>query len=258
MAEGLRKLVLRVLKVPPKPQMPAGSQASVRVFRAAKRFYHLNLIRWFFRQLATLAGILFAVGALQTGGFGISSVLDEVFHQGVTMTVLEVLELVGIGLFVAQLPFSLYLVKLDYDMRWYIVTDRSVRIREGVWKVSEMTLTFANVQEVSIRQGPIQRLLGISDLRVRNAGGGNAAAGGRQGEHDKADSHTGYFRGVDNSEEIRDLVLDRLRKLKDAGLGDPDQAAAARESASPAGADLLAAADEVLAAAVGLHNIGRS
>jgi len=34
--------------------------------------------------------------------------------------------------------------------------------------------------------------------------------------------HTGVLRAVDNAEEVRDLILDRLRRLRDAGLGDPD------------------------------------
>lgn len=48
------------------------------------------------------------------------------------------------------------------------------------------------------------------------------------GEHAKAGSvlHVCYFRGVSNAEEIRDLILSRLRLLRDAGLGDPDDQAA--------------------------------
>lgn len=254
----LRSLLLRTMRVPPKPQMPAGSEASVKVFRASRKFYLLNLVRWGFRQLATLIGIVVAVGALQTGGFGIAEAVDGFISEDVALGVLKALELFGIGAFLAQLPFSLYLVKLDYDMRWYIVTDRSIRIREGVWKISEMTLTYANVQEVSIRQGPVQRLLGISDLRVRNAGGGSVApGGGKHGDHEKADSHTGFFRGVDNAEEIRDLVLERLKKLRDAGLGDPDQREVdtVEATTSAVTSKLVAAADQLLAEAIALQRI---
>jgi hypothetical protein len=37
--------------------------------------------------------------------------------------------------------------------------------------------------------------------------------------------HTAYFRGVDNADRIRSLMQQRLRQLKDAGLGDTDDTA---------------------------------
>ena len=46
----------------------------------------------------------------------------------------------------------------------------------------------------------------------------------------------GYFRGVDNGEEIRDLMLERLRVLRSAGLGDLDDAADEAESTEDHGA----------------------
>jgi uncharacterized membrane protein YdbT with pleckstrin-like domain len=153
-------------------------------------------------------------------------------------------------LFIIQLPFSFFLVVLDWEMRWYIVTDRSLRIREGVMRVKEMTMTFANVQEVSIRQGPLQRLLGFSDLRVRTAGGG-ATSGppAKQRQQEAHSLHIGYFHGVDNAGEIRDLILERLKQLRDAGLGDPGQASQAMVASKPqtAASDVLTAARGLLA-----------
>jgi hypothetical protein len=35
--------------------------------------------------------------------------------------------------------------------------------------------------------------------------------------------HTGHFHSVTNAEEIRDLILNRLRRYREAGLGDPDE-----------------------------------
>ena len=79
-------------------------------------------------------------------------------------------------------------------------------------------MSFANVQQVVVTQGPLQRLLGIADLRVQSAGGG-----GDQHERGGSESlHTGVFHGVVNANEIRDLILERLRAYRHAGLGDPD------------------------------------
>ena len=81
-------------------------------------------------------------------------------------------------------------------------------------------MSFANLQQVVVSQGPLQRLLSIADVRVQSAGGG----GGSSNEHSKKDDslHSGVFHGVDNAHEIRDLILRRLSQFREAGLGDPD------------------------------------
>jgi hypothetical protein len=136
-------------------------------------------------------------------------------------------------------------------MRWYIVTDRSLRIRYGLLHVREMTMTFANIQQITVRQGPLQRLLGIADLKVRSAGGGDGGdlddepAHVEEGQGESM--HIGYFRGVDNAEEIRDLIGQRLRQLRDTGLGDPDELAHAPPAERPESPNpLLAAARDLL------------
>lgn len=173
-----------------------------------------------------------------------------------SMDVIAVIELLTIAGFLAQLPFTLAAVRLDWELRWYIVTDRSLRIRAGLWSLQESTMSFANLQQVEVMQGPLQRLLGIADVRVQSAGGG----GGEVKGHEHHDSlHTGVFHGVDNASEIRDLILDRLRHFRAAGLGDPDDHHAAPAAESPAtaategGADALAAAQQVLAEARALR-----
>jgi uncharacterized membrane protein YdbT with pleckstrin-like domain len=138
----------------------------------------------------------------------------------------RIIEVVGVGGFLAQLPISFLMIGLDYRYRWYMVTDTSLRIREGLLSVREQTMTFANIQNLSIRQGPLQRLFGIEDLRVRTAGGGESASGGEEGS-EAANMHLAYFRGVDNAAEIRDLIVHRMRGRRDSGLGDPDETAPA-------------------------------
>ena len=65
---------------------------------------------------------------------------------------------------------------LRYDTTWYVVTDRSLRIRRGIWVIEETTITFENVQNVSITQGPLERAFGIATLVVDTA----AAAANRR------------------------------------------------------------------------------
>jgi len=170
------------------------------------------------------------------------------------MDLITLAELLAILGFLAQLPVTFAAVRLDWELRWYIVTDRSLRIRAGLWSLQESTMSFANLQQVEVTQGPIQRLLGIADVRVQSAGGGSGPGKGHDDEHSL---HTGVFHGVDNAQEIRDLILDRLRHFRQAGLGDPDDhnaaPAAVEVAAAPAPADTLAAAHELLTEARALR-----
>lgn len=170
-------------------------------------------------------------------------------------------EAIGLVIFVVQFCWSLAAVWLDYSQRWYMVTDRSLRLRWGILKIQESTMSFANLQQVSVRQGPVQRLLRLADVEVQSAGGGS---GGKP--HQEADSmHRSTFHAVENATEIRDLIIRRLARFRQAGLGDPDDAHHGEHSASPAPAlaasraapadevATLAAAREVLAAAKALR-----
>jgi hypothetical protein len=133
----------------------------------------------------------------------------------------------GVAGVIAQLPFTFFLARLDYELRWYIVTDRSLRLRHGVMRVREMTMTYANIQQISIQQGPLQRLLGIEDLKVRTAGGGDdSSSEDTTHDADQESMHVGYFRGVENAGQIRDLIQEYMRRRLDAGLGDPDDRSA--------------------------------
>jgi uncharacterized membrane protein YdbT with pleckstrin-like domain len=80
-------------------------------------------------------------------------------------------------------------------------------------------MSFANIQQVDVSQGPLQRLLGLANVKVKSAGGGT----GHEGKEESDDMHTGLFHSVTNASEIRDLILERLRRFREAGLGDPDE-----------------------------------
>lgn len=200
--------VSRLLKIPAEPHLPAGDPESVRVFRAARGYYTYLLALWGMKQGLALAGVLFAF-------FMLDMVPD---FPG--RFLLDIAEWLGLLFFLSTIPLSYLMVHLDYQMRWYIITDRSLRIREGLLEIREQTMSFANIQNMSIQQGPIQRLFGIADLKVQTAGGGSAATPGEA--HAGSNMHQAYFRGVDNAEQIRDAVLARVRQLRDSGLGDPD------------------------------------
>lgn len=212
MFEAARRKILQILRVPPEPHPPEGSAGSIKVFRAGRNFYRWQVIAWIFSHLGTLSGTL--AGYIWLGRVVLRKApawVSYLWHGG------EILGLIG---FAIALPFTFLALKLNYELRWYMVTDRSLRIRRGVWSVEELTMTFANIQEIRVTAGPLQNYLGLADVEVHSAGGGSV---GPKGERI---GHFAAFEGVDNANEIRDLIVERLRQYRDSGLGDAHQVVA--------------------------------
>jgi hypothetical protein len=90
-------------------------------------------------------------------------------------------------------------------------------------------------------------------VKVKSAGGGT----GHEGKEESDDMHTGLFQSVTNASEIRDLILERLRRFREAGLGDPDEKLALPAtltlSASSLDVSLADAARDLLAEAKALR-----
>ena len=62
--------------------------------------------------------------------------------------------------------------------------------------------------------------------------------------------HIGYFRGIADAEQVRDVMLQRLREAKDSGLGEGDEvqraAAPARAGPGPASSERFVSALQVV------------
>ncbi len=217
MYELSKGLLLGLLKAPSEPPAPpAGSPGFLITFRASKNYLKYKLI---------LMAVGYAVPILGSIGTALAVAMDRSTPELARLLVWALPAFFfGLGF------FSYVLIRLEYEMRYYIVTDRAVRIREGIWSIREITVTFANVQHLEIQQGPIMQMLGISDLLVHTAGGG-AVVQAKQGA--AALGHLGALRGIDNAAEVRDKINGLLQKYRDAGLGDADdhRKKAARASA---------------------------
>jgi len=269
MFDAARRLLLRLLRIPPTPEAPWGAPESVRIYRPGKNFYKLRLFHWSAGQILTLAGIVFWITMLgrwednfdavrnrpRTSPAALSPVAPVTpettapVASGPTPTndsagksprrrpqgkdlaarapdwifpLLRMVEFVGLIGYILQIPITYALLRLDYELRWYIVTDRSLRIRQGLWRVQESTMSFANLQQVAVTQGPLQRWLNLADVRVQSAGGGGGGEDSARGRTENL--HTGNFHGVAEAPEIRDLILERLRRFRTSGLGGPDEA----------------------------------
>ena len=221
---GIERALLALLKVPEAPAPPDGSPGSIRVFRAGRNYYLWSVIMWAFAVL--LAG--FAVAALSVPLLVATRRAPEWARIAAAATLVLVW-----GAYLTTAAITLLSRRLNYGLRWYIVTDRSLRIRSGIFQMSELTMTYSNVQEIRVTSGPLQLLLGIADVEVQAAGGGGDGQHGRGG-------HVGRFTGVAHAAEIRDLIVDRLRQYRDSGLGEPTHLTTAQPASD------LAAAKSVL------------
>jgi hypothetical protein len=299
MFDRIREFVLRLIRLPHAPTPPAGAPGSVRVFRAGRNQYRVLLARWLLGQIGAAIGICVSLSVLSDLEANVMShratpitrsspaganlapsdpanprkplrhqlSITDTAREGLTRAAIywpdwmflavRLFEYLGIIGFLCQIPITLAAVRLQFEMHWYIVTDRSLRIRTGLMQVQESTMSFANLQQVSVEQGPLQRLLGIADVQVQSAGGGGSAQ--RHGHKPDESLHTGIFHGVDNAPEVRDLILERLRLFRSAGLGDPDEKAHAHvaPAAAPSvpSSSALDAARELLAEVRALRQV---
>ena len=200
---AIERWLLRALRVPPEPEPPEGSPDSTRTFHAGRNLYVLCVLAWLGSHLAILAVLL-------TIHFVTAVNLAE--WPGWVQTLWRIVEPLLFLAFAGSAFLTFFSQRLNYRLRWYIVTDHGLRIRSGILWMEELTMTFSNIQEIRVTAGPLHNLLNIADVEVQSAGG----SGGKGDE-----GHTARFEGVSNSSEIRDLMVERLRQYRDSGLGEP-------------------------------------
>jgi membrane protein YdbS with pleckstrin-like domain len=208
---GIWGVLVRWFKVPDHPpELPLPPGETLDAFRPAEGFLrYLQLWFWI--------GLVLIDGAIAVGWVAIA-VASPSWGAILALPALALAVLPDIVVYIA--------IHLQYDTTWYVMTGRSLRIRRGIWTIHETTITFENVQNVEVNQGPVQRVFGIADVRVDTAGGGGGRAAGHDGQSAR-NSHRGLIEGVSNAHEIRDLILARLHRSRSAGLGDENPAIAA-------------------------------
>ena len=211
---GIWAVLVKWFRVPhDPPALPAGPGEKVESFQPAPAF--LKYLKFWFwiamivSDTAFTAGYIIVSSALVISGFWW----------------LALLLIIG-----PDIPVYIGL-HLRYDTTWYVMSERSLRIRSGLWVIQETTITFENVQNVRVMQGPLQRHFGIASVIVETAGG---STGGKH--QDAATGHQGIIEGVtqENAARLRDIILAKLRVSSTAGLGDEEHhlVAATRRFAS--------------------------
>jgi len=198
---GIWAVLVRWFRVPDEPPtIPGGTADVARSFRPAEGF--LRYLKFYFWIVLVLIDGLILLGWI---------VITVAWPLVGVLLALPALALAVLPDIVAYIA-----IHLRYDTTWYLVSNRSMRIRRGIWLLHETTITYENIQNIRVTQGPLQRAFGIGNVLVETAGGGSSS------EHGGGATvmHRGLIEGVDNAHEIRDLILSHLRKTRTAGLGD--------------------------------------
>lgn len=195
----LKPIFLPLLKLDlAPPHLPEGSSL-VRSLKPSDRWLA-------YRYLQTLVGFL-----NQFIGVGIAVIALVAKLKGWGL-------LIALGIFVVEsfvIGLALVTTRVDFELRHYLVGDRSLRVAQGAWTREEVTLSYANVQNLEVNQGPLERFFGFKSLTISTAGADSTPG--------NENSHLVTLVGLSDADDLRALILGMLKQHKDAGLGDPAQ-----------------------------------
>lgn len=181
------------------PLLPAAMHGELRVFHPSRRY--LSYLKAYFWVGLVLVDLLILLGWLL------------IFWANATIG--WILAIPALVLAIAPDILAYIAIHLRYDTIWYAVSSRGLYVRRGIIVITEHTITLENIQNVSVRRGPIEQLFRIATLVVETAG---ASA------HDEESSfmvgNQTIMVGLEDADELRDLLMQHVRSSTSAGLGD--------------------------------------
>ena len=205
------RLIAWTLRIPSEPaEIPVDSGELIKSFHPSPNWLRL-------KRLQIILGILLALLVNVALIFGQALAGNSFTFPGISFFI----GWSGAGLFIAPIVllaglFRLITLRLQYDCTWYVLTERALRIRRGLILIRETTITYANIQNISLQQGPLERMFSVSNIKVETAGGGGADS--------KTDSlgHSGLIEGVEDADSLRDLMMAQVRLHRSGGLGESE------------------------------------
>lgn len=224
----LKPIFLPLLKLDFRPpHLPEGSSL-VRSLKPTEKWLAYKYIRTMlgFLQPFIFTGLAVVPGMAKLKGWAI------------------VIALLAVVLELISLAFALVTARVDFELRHYLVGDRSLRVAQGAWTREEVTLSYANVQNIEVTQGPLERLFGFKSLTISTAGADTTPGA--------ENSHLVTLVGLDQADEVRQLILGMLKHQRDSGLGEPVAPTAPARAALP-----LERLREIKEAAVALREAAR-
>ena len=200
------RLIAWALRIPSEPaEIPVDSGELIKSFHPSPKWLRLRRLQIIGGTvLAILVNVVvFLLQMMVNNGFSLSIPIFDWFN---ILFLAPVFLLAG--------GFRLITLRLQYDCTWYVLTERALRIRRGLILIRETTITYANIQNISLEQGPLERMFSLSNIKVETAGGGGADS--------KTDTlgHSGQIQGVEDAESLRDLMMTQVRLHRSGGLGE--------------------------------------
>jgi membrane protein YdbS with pleckstrin-like domain len=140
--------------------------------------------------------------------------------------------------------FILLLVYLyfRYHTMRYRFDEHGVSMRWGILFRREVNLAYARIQDIHLTSNLVERWLGLAEVKISTASGSAAAEMIIEERQDYELIRDFLYARM---RAIRDLVSERMKKARGAGLGDPEDALP--PGGGPLPPDLAAAARELAA-----------
>jgi membrane protein YdbS with pleckstrin-like domain len=224
---GIKGVIAGLLRIPLEPAtIPVNSGELLDSFHPAPAWIRLRQIQIILGVCLALLGV--AGASLGLWFFGVKNPPGA--GQGFSFWIWGALETAGFIFILVSGVVRLIFLRLQYDCTWYVLTTRAMRIRRGLWVIQETTITYDNIQNVTVKQGPIQRLFKLSDIEVETAGGGGSADSSKNGA---GSSHSGRIEGVVDPQRLRERIMTQVRLSRSSGLGDGDEASRRAPALSP-------------------------
>ena len=194
---------------PPMEDVTAG-----RVFKPDRRFYYKEWVgvtfAWVFLWLCALGCLALGawIGAIDSGSSNWVPIFWTIFYDWlptvnfwywVSTAFLFVPVYVGVPLYIRSFEYSV-ISKAGTTMP-------EIYVKKGLVNVTKKHVPFRTITNISSRAGPIDRLFGIGSVEIQTAGF-SGGPGGQSGPEEKLEGITFY-------EEVRDFVLQELRRFRD-------------------------------------------
>jgi membrane protein YdbS with pleckstrin-like domain len=196
----------RVIK-PPMEDVTSG-----RVFKPDTRFYYKE---WFTSTCVAIFIWMLAIGVLVLGGWIYMMDNNETWSTffAVFFDVLPILSFwYGLSLVVWWLPIMIGIPLYIRSIEYSVISKRGtvmpeIYVKKGLVNVTRKHVPFRTITNISSRAGPLDRLFGIGTVEIQTAGF-SGGPGGQAGPEEKLEGITFY-------EEVRDFILQELRKFRD-------------------------------------------
>jgi membrane protein YdbS with pleckstrin-like domain len=118
----------------------------------------------------------------------------------------EYVRYVTVGILAAAIVIVIAWSFLYFNTVSYHLNATEVTWKRGVWFHGTGIVPYNRITDISIVQGPLMRIFGISHLKIQTAGGGTAKG-----------TPEIQIEGQEKAEELRALIMEYVRGNKNAG-----------------------------------------